>query len=60
MRLGILADFHEMLAVLHKFSADERINEDDVAVGIVAADLAFALAQDRHRRRRPSGWHPDR
>src|SRR6266702_3957275 len=46
MRNGSLADFHEMPAVLDEFAADDTVDDQSVAVRIVAADLALALAQE--------------
>jgi hypothetical protein len=43
--LSPLANFHEMFAALDKFAADRRIDEQGVAIGVVAAHLALALLQ---------------
>ena len=45
MRLGILANFHQMLAALHELAADDAVDEYHVAVRIVAANLTLALLQ---------------
>jgi hypothetical protein len=39
-------DFHQVLAVLDELARDGAVDEDRVAIGIVAADLALALAQE--------------
>src|ERR1700730_3481048 len=45
MGARLLADFHKMLALLHKLSADDTVDKQGVAVRIVAPDLALGLLQ---------------
>lgn len=46
MRRGVLADLDQVLAVVDVFSGDDPIDENDVAIRVVAPDLTFALAQE--------------
>src|SRR5579864_5175496 len=46
MRHGLLDDFDEMPAVLNKFTADDTVDDDRIAVRIVTANLAFTLPQE--------------
>ena len=45
MRLGLLANFQEMLAVFYEFAAHDAVDEHDIAIGIVSANLTLALPQ---------------
>src|SRR5690348_11989576 len=46
MRLRLLGDLDEMLALLDEFAGDDAVDENHVAVGIVAPDLTFARSQE--------------
>src|SRR5882757_2821549 len=46
MRRGVLADLHQVLALVDEFSGDDPVDENDVSVRVVAPDLTFALAQE--------------
>src|SRR5579859_6826310 len=43
--LGVLADLEQVFAALGEFSAHHAVDENHIAVGIVAAQLALALLQ---------------
>jgi hypothetical protein len=45
VRLGSLFDLYQLLAALFEFTADASVDEDDIAIGIVATDLAFTFTQ---------------
>src|SRR5690348_9304013 len=46
MRESLLADLDQMLAVLDELAGDAAVNDDHVAVRIVAADLAAGLPKE--------------
>src|ERR1700743_2698373 len=41
-----LADFDQVLAVLHELAGHRTVDDDDIAIRIVAADLTLALLQE--------------